>query len=98
MKAGYYVAVNGSCEYIPHLRQSFQNPQVIWISADPERIRQQIASRQCETSATLENRLLRSAEFNPEETDGVTQIDNRGPIAIFCQQFLSIFQRVAPTL
>ncbi|MGS0743715.1 phosphonate metabolism protein/1,5-bisphosphokinase (PRPP-forming) PhnN [Glaciimonas sp. GG7] len=94
LKAGCDVIVNGSRQYIPQLRALFPQAQIIWISADAQLIRQRIEKRQRETGAALESRLLRSAEFSPEETidgDGMMHIDNSGPIEVAGHQLLAIF-------
>ena len=96
LKAGRDVVVNGSREYIPQLRRLFPEAQILWIAADPELIRQRIEDRQRETGAALEIRLQRIAQFSAEETDGITRINNSGPIDVAGNQLLEIFQRKAP--
>jgi phosphonate metabolism protein PhnN/1,5-bisphosphokinase (PRPP-forming) len=91
LKAGRDVIVNGSREYIPQLRQSFPEAQILWISADPAAIRQRIESRSRETGVALEKRLQRISAFNAEEVDGVTHIDNSGPLEIAGHRLLEIF-------
>ncbi|HWZ49014.1 MAG TPA: phosphonate metabolism protein/1,5-bisphosphokinase (PRPP-forming) PhnN [Herbaspirillum sp.] len=91
LKAGRDVVVNGSREYIPQLRQLFPQAKILWISADPAAIRQRIEGRSRETGAALENRLQRITAFNAEEVDGVTHIDNSGPLEIAGHRLLEIF-------
>jgi ribose 1,5-bisphosphokinase len=91
LKIGRDVVVNGSREYIPQLRQLFPQAKILWISADPESIKQRIESRSRETGAALENRLQRTTAFNAEEVDGVTHIDNSGPLEIAGHRLLGIF-------
>ncbi|MDB5775720.1 MAG: hypothetical protein JWP38_1853 [Herbaspirillum sp.] len=92
LKAGRDVIVNGSREYIPQLRELFPDAQILWIAADPAAIRQRIESRSRETGAALEKRLLRVTEFNARQADGVTHIDNSGPLEIAGQRLLEILQ------
>ncbi|PUA18146.1 phosphonate metabolism protein/1,5-bisphosphokinase (PRPP-forming) PhnN [Glaciimonas sp. PCH181] len=92
LKSGCNVVVNGSREFIPQLRQLFPQAEIIWISADAELIRQRIESRQRENGTALEQRLLRSEEFNPQEIEGITHIDNSGAIEVAGRQLLNIFQ------
>ena len=98
LKAGRDVVVNGSREYLPQLRKLFPDAQILKIDANPELIRQRIEERQRETGAALEMRLQRIAQFSVEEADGVTRIDNSGPIEIAGHQLLEIFQRGAPRI
>ncbi|MDB5990633.1 MAG: hypothetical protein JWQ10_2036 [Herbaspirillum sp.] len=91
LKAGRDVVVNGSREYIPQLRQLFPEAEILWISADPASIKQRIEGRSRETGAALENRLQRITAFNAEKKDGVTHIDNSGPLEIAGHRLLEIF-------
>lgn len=94
LKTGRDVIVNGSREYIAQLRELFPRAKVIWIIADPELIRKRIENRQRESGAALACRLLRSATFTAKEEDGITYIDNSGPIEIAGRQLADIFSNV----
>jgi ribose 1,5-bisphosphokinase len=90
LKAGHDVVVNGSREYIPRLLQQFPDARVIWIDADPARIRERIAARQRESGAALLRRIDRVTQFASPDADAVTCIDNSGPIEIAGERLLEI--------
>lgn len=90
LKAGHDVVVNGSREYIPRLLQQFPDARVIWIDADPARIKERIVARQRESGAALLRRIDRVTQFAPPDAEAVTRIDNSGPIEVAGQRLLEI--------
>jgi ribose 1,5-bisphosphokinase len=93
LKAGRDVIVNGSREYVPQLRQSFPDAQVVWIEADAAQLRERIAARQRESGAALLRRLDRAMQFAPPETEQIIRLDNSGPPDAAGQQLLKILAK-----
>ncbi len=90
LKAGRDVIVNGSREYVPQLRQSFPDAQVVWIEADAVQLRERMEARQRESGAALLRRLDRATQFAPPETEKIIRIDNSGPPEAAGQKVLEI--------
>jgi phosphonate metabolism protein PhnN/1,5-bisphosphokinase (PRPP-forming) len=80
LMAGRDVFVNGSREYVPHLREAFPDTRVIWLEADASLIHDRIAMRGRETGAALLRRFDRIKQFSPPQDGQIFRIENNGPI------------------
>ena len=91
--AGRDVVVNGSREYVPRIRQTFPDAQVVWISADTATIERRLVSRQRESGAALLQRVKRATEFVAPQAGDVIHIDNSGPLEVAGARLLALLQR-----
>ena len=94
--AGRDVIINGSREYIPHLRQAYPAAQVIWIEAGAEQIRRRIVDRRRESGPALLRRLERVTQFSTEGDDAL-RVCNDGTVDQAGEQLLAILMRTART-
>ncbi len=90
LKAGFDVLVNGSREYVPRLLQSFPEARVVWIEADPARIRERLEARRRESGSALRQRLERATQFAPPQDDRVIRLDNSGLLEVAGKNLLRI--------
>jgi ribose 1,5-bisphosphokinase len=90
LKAGIDIVVNGSREHVPRLLQSFPQARVVWIEADPARIRERLEARRRESGAALLQRLDRATRFAPPQDDMIIRLDNSGPVEVAGENLLRI--------
>ena len=91
--AGRDVIINGSREYIPQLRLSYPQAQVIWIEAGAEQIRRRITDRRRESGPALLRRLERATQFSADESPDVKRIDNSGALEDAGAQLLALLSQ-----
>lgn len=75
MEAGFHVVMNGSRQYLPVAKERYPGLIAILIEADPEIIRDRLASRGRENAADIESRIKRQPELH---MPGLIRITNNG--------------------
>ncbi|WP_286238793.1 phosphonate metabolism protein/1,5-bisphosphokinase (PRPP-forming) PhnN [Neptuniibacter halophilus] len=80
LDAGFNVLVNGSREYLPRALARYDELIPVMIEVKPELLRERLIRRGRESSAEIEQRLLRHQQLLHQLPEGTLFVDNSGTL------------------